>query len=236
MKLARLSTLAGAALLIVPALASAQEVLHYEGVKTAGGDKVGGASTGAYLASRSPFGVANRFDIYCIDYDNGANNVWTAHAVTFTQAVGANLTQANRQLGTGKAWGIQQLRAAAWLTTQFAVNPVGAGTSDDNWDTIHGAIWSMFSNNSNVNQSAMTTMAAAAVAAHGSETKWDNYQLLIDEKAFSPYYNQWTDLNQAFIVADGTTSTTTVTPEPSTYAMMGAGLFAVAFIRRRRKA
>ena len=235
MKLARLSSLAGAALFLLPALASAQEILHYEGVKTAGGDKVGGASTGAYRASRSPFNAASKFDIYCIDYDNTAGSIWTAHAVTFTQAVGGNLLQAQRQLGTNKAWGIAQLRAAAWLTTQFAVNPVGAGTSDDNWDTIHGAIWSMFSTNSSVNQAAMVTMASNAVAAHGSETQWDSYSLLIDEKAFSANYNYWTDLNQAFIMNDGGTTTTTVTPEPSTYAMMGAGLFAVAFIRRRKQ-
>ena len=141
----KVSTFAFAAALLMPAAASAQELLHFEGVKTAGGDKVGGASTGAYQASRAPF--TTKFDIYCLDYDHSAKSWWTSHSVTFAEAVGINLVQAQRQLGTEKSWGIQQLRAAAYLSTQFAVNPVGAGSSDDAWDTIHGAIWSMFSNN-----------------------------------------------------------------------------------------
>ena len=144
----KVSTFAFAAALLMPAAASAQELLHFEGVKTVGGDRVGGASTGAYQASRAPF--TTKFDIYCLDYDNTAKSWWTSHSVTFAEAVGINLVQAQRQLGTEKSWGIQQLRAAAYLSTQFAVNPVGAGSSDDAWDTIHGAIWSMFSSNGNV--------------------------------------------------------------------------------------
>ena len=105
MKLAKISTLAFAAALLVPALASAQEVLHFEGVKSTAGDQVGGASTGAYVASRTPYTVASRFDIYCLDYDNTAKSVWTAHSVTFAEAVGINSVQAQRQLGTEKNLG-----------------------------------------------------------------------------------------------------------------------------------
>ncbi|MGV3711066.1 MAG: PEP-CTERM sorting domain-containing protein [Gemmatimonas sp.] len=232
MKLARFSSLAAAALLALPAVASAQEVLHYEGVKTAGGDKVGGAATGAYLASRAPF--TTKFDIYCIDYDHVAANVWTSHAITFGQATGIYQLQAQRSLGTEKTWGIQQLRAAAYLSTQFGLNPVGPGTSDDNWDTIHGAIWSMFSTNSSVNQSAMLTMANNAITTAGNDAQWDDYVLLLDEKAFSPNYTPGTVLNQSFITRDPGTTVTTVTPEPATYVMMGAGLLAVGFVRRKR--
>lgn len=233
MKLTRLSTLVLAAALLVPALASAQETLHFGGVKTAGGDKVGGAQTGAYQASRLPY--ISKFDIYCLDYDHTAQTSWTAHAVTFADAVGGNLLQAQRQLGTEKSWGLAQLRAAAYLSTQFALSPVGPGTSDDEWDTIHGAIWSMFSTNSSTNQSAMLTMASNAVTAHGGEAKWDSYVLLLDEQTFSTDFSRTMTLNQAFITNDPGTTTTVVTPEPSTYAMMGAGLFAVAFIRRRKQ-
>lgn len=232
MKLARLSSLAVAALFALPAAASAQEVLHYEGVKTAGGDKVGGASTGAYLASRAPY--VTKFDIYCVDFDNVAGNVWTAHAVTFQQATGIYSLQAQRSLGTEKAWGIQQLRAAAYLSTRFGISPVGPGASDDQWDTIHGAIWSMFSTNSDVNKSAMLTMANNAITTAGNDSQWDDYVLLLDEKAFSPNYNRYTTLNQTFITRDPGTTVTTVTPEPATYVMMGAGLLAVGFVRRKR--
>lgn len=232
MKLARFSKLATAAVLFLPAMASAQEVLHFGGPKSNNGDKVGTAATGAYLASRAPF--TSNFDIYCLDFDNTAKSVWTSRTVSFADAVGINLVQAQRQLGTEKSWGIQQLRAAAFLTTQFALNPAVAGSNNDMWDTIHGAIWSMFSNNSAVNQGSMLTMASNAVATAGNDAQWDDYALLIDNQAFSQNYNRYTVLNQAFITLDPNT-TTTVTPEPSTYVMMGAGLFAVGFVRRRRQ-
>jgi len=229
----KLSTLAFTAALLLPTLASAQEVLHFEGVKTAGGDKVGGAPTGAYQASRGPSFIS-KFDIYCLDYDHTAKSVWTAHSVTFAEAVGINLVQAQRQLGTEKNWDIQHLRAAAWLSTQFALNPVGPGSSDDAWDTIHGAIWSMFSSNANVNQASMLTMASSAVSAHGSDATLDSYVLMLDEQTFSASYSTTMNLNQAFITYDPSTTIKTV-PEPATYVMMGAGLFAVGFVRRRQR-
>ena len=229
----KLSTFGFAAALLIPGAASAQEVLYFEGVKTAGGDRVGGASTGAYQASRAPF--TTKFDIYCLDYDHTAKSVWTARSVTFAEAVGVNLLQAQRQLGTEKTWGIKQLRAAAYLSTQFAVNPVGLGSSDDAWDTIHGAIWSMFSSNSSVNQTSMLTMATNAVNTQGENTQWDDYVLLLDQQTFKANYSRTMILNQAFITYDPPTTTTTVTPEPATYVMMGAGLFAVGFVRRRQR-
>ncbi|MEP6831917.1 MAG: PEP-CTERM sorting domain-containing protein [Gemmatimonas sp.] len=227
----KLSTLAFAAALLMPAAASAQEILHFEGVKTAGGDKVGTAATGAYQASRAPFNT--KFDIYCVDYDHFATSVWTARELSFADATGANLLQAQRQLGTEKSWGLAELRAAAWLSTQFATNPVGLGAADDNWDTIHGAIWSMFSNNASVNQSAMLTMAASAVSAHGGEATWDDYALLVDNQTFAANYSNTMVLNQAFITHDPGT-TIRVVPEPATYAMMGFGLLSLGFVRRRK--
>lgn len=232
MKNSRLSSLAFAAALMLPAAASAQEVLHFAGVKSSNGDRVAGAATGAYMASRAPF--ISTFDIFCIDYDHAARSVWTAHEVTFAEAIGTYQTQAQRQLGTEKAWGIQQLRAAAYLTTQFAANPAVAGANNDEWDTIHGAIWSMFSANTNVNQSTMTAMAAAAVAAHGNETQWDDFTLLLDDQAFAANYSNATSLNQAFITYDPGAGIRVV-PEPSTYALMGAGLLAVGVVRRKRR-
>ncbi|MEP6762919.1 MAG: hypothetical protein ABJB66_01350, partial [Gemmatimonadaceae bacterium] len=95
MRLNRLTTLALAAALALPSIASAQtEALKFEGVKDLGGDQVQGAFTGAYLASRAPFSTpATTFDLFCIDFDNHEQATWTAHYVTFAQATGAFSTQ-----------------------------------------------------------------------------------------------------------------------------------------------
>lgn len=236
MKLSRFSSVVLAAALMLPAAAQAQiQTLQFDGVKTAGGDQVGGAATGAYRAHATAPIAGSPFDIYCLDYDHNAQSVWTAHSVTFAQATGIYLTQAQRQLGTEKVWGIAELRAAAYLTTQFG--PVGPGASDDNWDTIHGAIWSMFSTNASVNLSAYTTVAANAVAFAGGQTSWDSdYVLILDDKVFAANYNpQTANLTQGFITEDQNTNIQVVTPEPSTYLLMGAGLFAVGLVRRRRR-
>jgi PEP-CTERM motif-containing protein len=223
MKLARLSTIALATVLAMPVAASAQEYLQFGGVKTPGGDQIHGAQTGAYTAKRAPF--TSSFDIYCIDYDNHAMGSWTARAVTFQQAVGIYSTQANRQLGTTPSWGVNELRAAAYLTTRFSALP------QNQWDDVHGAIWSMFSSSPDL--AGHTSMAAGALAATAGDNTWDSYVVLLDNNAFNPNYRG--ALNQVFITNDPNTTVTVVTPEPSTWALMGAGLFAVGLVRRRRR-
>lgn len=222
MKLARLTSLALAASLALPAAASAQEFLQFGGVKYTGGDYVGSAQTGPYTAMRAPF--VTSFDIYCIDFDNHAQGSFTARAITFQQAVGIYAYAAQAQLGTEKAWGVADLRAAAYLSTQFNLG------NKSQWDDIHGAIWSMFSTNPAPN--AYTGMVAGAKATAGNDAAWDSYVLLLDNNAFTRGYTG--TLNQGFITNDPGTTVTVVTPEPSTWALMGVGLFAVGFARRRR--
>jgi hypothetical protein len=224
MKLARLSTLALAAALALPAAASAQEFLQFGGAKYSGGDQINGAQTGAYTAKRAPF--LTSFDIYCIDYDNHAMGSFTARAVTFQQAVGIYNTQAIRQLGGTPSWGVAELRAAAYLSTQFNLG------NKSSWDDIHGSIWSLFSGSSDFN--GHKGLAAGALATAGSDAAWDSYVVILDNNAFDPNYRG--ALNQVFITNDEGTTTTVVTPEPSTWALMGAGLFAVGLARRRRRA
>ena len=81
----------------------------------------------------------------------------------------------------------------------------------------------------------MLTMATNAVSTQGENTQWDDYVLLLDQQTFAANYSRTMNLNQAFITYDPPTTTTTVTPEPATYVMMGAGLFAVGFVRRRQR-
>jgi len=218
--------------MLLPLAAQAQ-TLQFDGVKTAGGDLVGSAATGAYRAHRILPTVGSVFDIYCLDYDHTAQSTWPATFLTFAQATGggANGAAANRQLGIEKVWGIAELRAAAYLTTQFGA--VGGGPADDNWDDVHGAIWSMFSANANVNQASMLTMASNAVTLAGGNSAYD-FTLIIDSRAYNSDFAA-SGLNQAFISDDGRVGGFGVVPEPSTYALMGMGLFAIGFARRRRR-
>lgn len=231
MNISRLTSIALVAALALPAAAQAQvEALKFEGVKFPGGSTVGGAHTGPYMASRFPFSTAaTTFDIYCIDMDHNAKASWTAHYVSFADAVagGAFVTQAQRHLGTEKAWGLSDLRAAAYLSTQFAITPQAG------WNNIHGAIWSMFSNNSSAAAFAGTATTAKGIA--GGNSAWDQYVLVLDEAAFAANYDPRTaNLNQAFVALDGNT-TIRVVPEPGTYVLMGMGLLAVGFVSRRRR-
>ncbi len=238
MKTLRFSSVLLAAAIMMPAAASAQ-TLHFDGVKYAGGDAVGGAQTGPYRAHQTMPVVTSSFDIYCIDYDHTAQSDWGVTYVTFGAATsGSAVTAANRQLGTEKVWGLAQLRAAAWLSTQFNAGglggALGAGINDDQWDDVHGAIWSMFSTSVPLT-GAMTTIATNAVTNHGSDATLDGkYLLMLDTRAFNVEFDA-SKLNQGFIVSNDDLKVTVVTPEPSTYVLMGAGLLAVGFVRRRRR-
>ena len=66
----------------------------------------------------------------------------------------------------------------------------------------------------------------------GTDAAWDSYVLLLDNNAFNRQYTGV--LNQGFITDDPGTTTTVITPEPSTWALMGVGMFAIGFARRRR--
>lgn len=224
----RFAALALAASLLTPFVGSAQTTFHFNGVKNTSVN-LAGYGIGAYKASTAPF--TSTFDIFCIDFDNHAQNVWTGRALTFSQAVTAPyLAGVSRALGTSPAWGIQQLRAAAYLSQQFTNTNLVNGK----WDDIHGAIWSMFSSSNvpKVGQYATYQTNALNFAA-ANTSAFDDYVLIVDENAFDVNYKG--ALNQTFIMSDPGNTIHTVTPEPGTWALMTAGLMVVGMASRRRR-
>lgn len=227
MKRSAYASLAFAASLIISTVGTAQTTFHFNGVKNTSVN-LAGYGIGAYQASVAPY--TSKFDIYCIDFDNHAQNVWTGRVLTFAQAVSAPyLAGVTRALGNSPAWNIQNLRAAAYLTQQFT----DANRLAGQWDDIHGAIWSMFSNNAVTHAGTYATYQTSALNFAGSHASdFDDYVMIVDDNAFDDNYHG--ALNQTFIRNDPTFTIHTVTPEPGTWAMMTAGLMAVAFVRRRR--
>ena len=124
MNLSRLTRLALAAALVIPAAAQAQvETLKFEGVKDFGGDKVGSAHTGAYEASRFPFSTpSTTFDIYCIDMRSqfpAPTGMWNValRDLRRSRSPVACIARASHfaSSATEKVWGLAELRAAAYL-------------------------------------------------------------------------------------------------------------------------
>lgn len=233
MKTSRLAVLALAAGLALPTLAHAQpaantgitHTFQFGGVANPSAPGLNGIAVGPYRAGVTAPVAFAPFDIFCIDFDDVAQSVWNAKVVSFQQVISnaTDLAAARKVLGTNPNWGAAELRTAAFLSGQFATAPT------NQWSTIHGKIWSLFSLNTQLDP--FRAGAAADVLTYGGITALDNYDMIIDANAYLPNYTGV--LNQTFIIPDAGLGIKIV-PEPSTYALMGAGLLVIGYIRRRR--
>lgn len=227
MKTSRLSAFAVAAVLALPVGASAQTAFHFDGVKNKTVN-LAGWGIGPYQASSAAY--SSPFDIYCIDFDNHAQTNWTGRVLTFEQAVNpTNLVGVTKALGSAPAWSITNLRAAAYLSTQFSETNRTGGK----WDDIHGAIWSMFSTSNVSHVGSWASYQSDALTFAGNHAAdFGDYVLIVDERAFTNYTGP---LSQTFITNDDDVTIRTVTPEPSAWAMMALGLLGLGVAQRRRR-
>ena len=230
MKLSRITSLALAASFALPAMAHAQQQFWFAGVQDASVN-FKSFGVGPYKASTNA-ALPSPFSIFCIDFDDHANSTWKGRVMTFAMATANNAngtaTAVNLYGAVTPLVTIQKLNQAAWLSDQFALN------SNSQWANIHDAIWSLFSSNSLLIPTTANASASAFLTSsvlHQNDN-FDNYNIIVDDNAWT---NPSVALNQVFLIKDTDVNIKVVTPEPSTYALMGVGLLAVGFARRRRR-
>jgi len=245
MRITRFIPAAFAVLAFLPETSSAQQV-QFQGAKFTTGNTVtvgGQVSVGPYLMNYTS-SPSNVFDIYCIDFDHTIGSTpFNARVLSFADAVNSslsfngidNFTALKRVMGTVGTGGPITNTSAAYLsrlaftsamTLQFGALPTTA------WDEIHVGLWSAFNTNTifspdNVGGSVAGAVAAGISTASSTTYDYSNWRVILDETAWDAQAHG--SYQQGLI-----TEVTSVVPEPSTYALMGAGLLALGAVARRR--
>jgi hypothetical protein len=180
---------------------------------TSPGSTVGVLGGSAYYVGPYQAAVLSQpgttIDIICIDFLHtiALGQIWSAN---FTSVVGGNL--AGTREGAG---GYDTYLKAAWLASQFSV------TAKNEWRYIHATIW---------NLTAPPAPTPFPTLNDPAVNKWINLANNNYQTFNASGWHVVTDVSQP-----GTQEFLTyVTPEPSTYLLLGTGLFFLGFLYRRR--
>jgi hypothetical protein len=213
MKALRTLALAGATMLAAAAPAAAQNI-QFQTQKPNPAVTAFGYYVGPFSGTLLSDPTRPTIDLFCLDVMNQVQfgQKWTA---VFTNLANGNL--ANTRHGAAS---VLNYKKAAWLTSQYAA------TATSQWGGIQAAVWNLFNpGNPNGGTSPGNNTHEAYWLAQAST--------FASSAAFNTFdyskYTIVTDVNGVGQRVGGVQEfmTTTVTPEPETYLLMGTGLLAI---------
>jgi hypothetical protein len=179
-----------------------------------------------YLGMLTSDGQSSLVSLFCVDFNNEVtwNQTWPANVTPLSSSDLSNtrygnaadvalLTLSDPYYSTYSA--AQLYAQAAWLTTQFDQY---LSTDPSQVIALQYALWDLFNPNAPTNAAAQAWILSAE-QNYGS-VNLNNFELVTNLGPLA-----LTGQVQEFIIP---------TPEPGTYALLGAGLLGLVFLGRRK--